>query len=276
VEEVALGAALKKAFPNLLFHRPLRLDGFTSAKIDRRPVKTPASVPQNVDKLANAMIAAVDPGRKGTPADMAIAIDDLELDNMDRPSAVADYFRQSVSRCVKNRWPSQKRQEKCLDIVRERCSFHLFVPMVEAYFFGDPAAPVRAGNLIPSKVSGKAIDVEQFIVANDSDYLKMPEGSVYWAIDSAKRPRHPKHYLEYLCDPKGDLGKKKGYRETRNGKKALKDIDWNSVFRNAHYVKFLRSLFEDISRRFDCRNPFEGDCADHTRYDGNGVVLRNL
>jgi len=296
MEEKALATALTREFSGLSFSTK-RLDGMTSVDFKVPPVSKP-SVPQNVDKLASELVAAVDPGRKGTPEDMAIVIDDLEVANLQQPKVVIKYFREAVTRCVLNRWPSQNRQQSCLEKVRESCSFHLFVPMTEAYFFGEvPDALNRAGVKLPSMVSSATMDVEDFLVTDDAGYLwaraqKIPgikDDVPYWAPPlsnlteqkAAERlknwyKRHPKHYLEYLYDRKGINKKKTGYQETDGGVKALESLDWNSVLSgNPNHVKYLRSLFDDISCRFGLPNPYSGECAFITDCK-QGSVLRNI
>jgi hypothetical protein len=277
MEEIALADALKKAFPSLSFSRTIRLDGITSVNFALAP-HSPA-ISQLADKLASALVAAVDPGRKGTPEDMAIVIDDLELANLNQPEVVVKYFRNAVIRCVQNRWTNQKRQELCFDRVRERCSFHLFVPMAEAYFFGEvPDALVRAGATLTSTVSGKDMDVENFLVTNDTNYLTAPKGTSFWAKNQTDRAQHPKRYLDYLCCPDINTNKKARYRETHGGIKALKTLNWDSVLLgNSPSGAYLRALFDDISWRFNLPNPYPGFCAPITTYKiEQDNILRNL
>lgn len=275
MEEKCLAVALERAFPHISFPPPQYMDGFTSADVSKMPLFSSSGPFRNIDKIAGALVAAVDPGRRGTPADMAIAVDDLELENLNHPHIVAKHFRQAVVECVNRRWQSRERQETCFQKVRENCSFHLFVPMAEAYFFGETDALNRAGAKRNSMVSGKDMDVENFRVTNDSDYLNAATGNFYWAVDPNKRNRHPKHYLQYLCDPEGKAKKDECYRETKGGVKALQMLDWNSVLKNPQYVKFLRSLFDDISDRFRENNPYPGECSPVTKF-GSDSVLRNI
>ncbi len=275
MEKKALANALNKVFPTISFETKFddEFAGFTSSNVLQAP--TSSGFQRNIDKFASELVAAVDPGRRGIPADMAIAIDDLELENINHEKAVAECFREAVIRCVENRWPSRKRQGVCFQKVRERCSFHLFVPMTEAYFFGETNALKRAGAERNSMVSGKGMDVENFRVTNDPDYLNAVKGEFYWAIDPNKRNRHPKHYLQYLCDPEGSKARKTCYRETKGGVRALQTLDWNSVLKNSQYVMFLRSLFEDISDKFGLKNSYPGECSPITRF-GKDSVLRNI
>ncbi len=275
MEKKALAKALKNVFPTISFETKFdeEFSGFTSSNVLQLPASS--RFQRNIDKFASELVAAVDPGRRGLPADMAIAVDDLELENTNQEKAVVDCFRKAVIRCIENRWPTPKRQELCFQKVRENCSFHLFVPLTEAYFFGETNALKRAGAKRNSMVSGNNTDVEDFRVTDDSDYLNAAKGKFYWAVDPNKRSRHPKHYLQYLCDPEGKAKKSELYKETKGGVNALQSLDWNSVLKNPQYVKFLRSLFDDISDRFNFENPYPGACSPITRF-GSGSVLRNI
>jgi len=278
MENIALAKALGHGFPALSFLKTQKFDGFTSVTVKENILK-PENVKSNADKLADALIAAVDPGRQGEPADMAIVIEDLELENVHQADVVIKCFRDTVKQCVYERWSNQERQEQCFRKIRERCSFHLFVPMTEAYFFGESDALRRAGAERDSTVSGINMNIEEFLVSDDADYLNAPlqsgDWKADWAVDFQKRKQHPKHYLQYLCDPIGVKKRKERYRETHGGVLALETLNWNAVLKNQKYVTFLRSLFDDISDRFNLENPYSGNCHPLTDYAG-GTLLRNI
>lgn len=93
--------------------------------------------------------------------------------------------------------------------------------------------------------------MENFLVTNDTNYLTAPKGTSFWAQNPTDRAQHPKRYLDYLCSPEISKNRKARYKETRGGVNALKTLDWDSVFSgNPAYVKYQRSLFDDISWRF--------------------------
>jgi hypothetical protein len=85
--------------------------------------------------------------------------------------------------------------------VKENCSFHLFAPMPEAYFYADPAA-LHAIGCTRQPVLVPDCDVEQFRT-NDPEYLvAVPEEPApSWAVDLGVRPFHPKRYLQFLLHP---------------------------------------------------------------------------
>ncbi len=261
LEKVALPAALTRAFPEATFVAQ-RVSSFTSSPVSAAPA---ASVPALVDKFAAALVAAVDPGRSGQAADMAIAIEDLELANIFQPDAVCSIFAGAVARHVASHWPSEERRARARRRLSERASFHLLSPMPEAYFFSDPACLAAAGTgASPLLQSGT--DLEYFMV-RDPTYLAAGPGRS-WARRSG-REHHPKAYLQYLLDPTEATR----YRETRQGKDALGVLDLHAVVsQNSAHTRFLRSLLADIALFLD-RPPPSGDL--HPTTAATPTVLRN-
>jgi len=269
MEKLALHKSLAKPFPNLEFLEPVQSQGFTSADINQIFSKVPNNTGEDreVDELVTALFNEIE-CRKS--ADMVIVIDDLETVNLDHSDLVVKYFRDAVNTYIDFHRPTQR----ILNRLREDCSFHLFVPMAEAYFFGEePLALRRAGATLTSTVSGQNMDVEDFGVTNEVNYLTAPKGTSYWSSNPNDRKRHPKRYLDYLCSPQ--LSKNKAhYKETRGGVAALESLNWNSILSsNPNQVKYLRSLFDDISCQFGLPNPCE--CAFITDCK-QGSVLRNI
>ena len=252
------------------------VDGFTSALIPTAlPTPKPANSPHVVDKLARAMLAEVEPGgRNANPADLIVLVEDLELTNMHQPNVAVGHFLEAIKAALEWRqWKSAASREKAVKGLRERCSFHLMKPMVEAYFFGEPAAPTRAGSTRSNRFSTSQ-DVESFMIA-DPKYAAVPEGHRWWA--SPNRYQHPKKYLDCLCTPfVDDLSEKSevhSYRETKHGPRALETLSWASVLASASHAPFARSLFEDLASALQAKNPFPGVCAPETRVKEG--LLRN-
>jgi hypothetical protein len=124
-----------------------------------------------------------------------------------------------------------------LERLRDRCSFHLLAPMVEAYFFGDPSAIARALSTAsaPSTTTWCTcgLSVEQFATSDPPyvDYAASPTlskaeraGDKSLAWRAAERELHPKHYLQFLCRA-GPLG----YREGKAGVAALSKLAFPQV-----------------------------------------------
>ena len=218
MEHRALGHALATVFPGHAFvARPpeRHADGFTSRDVAPLAGAQPGPVPTNLDELAAELVNAIFPGRRGQRIDFAYLVEDLELCNQDQPELVLGLFRNAVDKYIRQTWPQQS--DRIYTEVRERCSFHLFRPVTETYFFGDAAALQRAGVSRPHQLPAD-LDVEHFRTL-DPEFLALPAGTSQIA-DMPDREFHPKCYLRYLCDPTL-MDKRKRYRETGQGVAAL-------------------------------------------------------
>lgn len=264
-EQAAIVASLTGAFADervqfeLCFNAPL--DSFTSSQLSY-PAPIHKSGPTLVDRLVASLAAEL--GRRKGP-DIIIAIDDLELANLETPQLVVALVRDAVGSATRDA------TRKTVEDFRERCSIHFLCPMVEAYFFGDPAALVRAGATRDPILDG-AQHLERFAAA-DLPYLAPGEQRGHpWR--TADRARHPKRYLKFLNDPE-DRGLQT-YKETKQGKAALQSLDWRRVFeREPPGLAFAHSLFDDLADAIGVASPFLGDCHPLTQRKQKGV-LRNL
>ena len=175
MEHAGLVPALSALFPEVEFvveppDEPLT--GFTSTDVRRLPAPQEFT---EVSELAARLVAAVKPGRRGKRPTFAVAIDDLELVNDPHPAEVIAYFRRAVIEHVERVWRPPADANSDFNLVRECCSFHLFRPMTEAYFFGEPAALQRASVQRPSQLVD-GLDFENF-ETTDSDYHALPAKS---------------------------------------------------------------------------------------------------
>jgi hypothetical protein len=273
-EQLALGDSLKRYFPDAEFTAPAHRDSITSTRIRLASAPPPRrGAPATVvDRLAQAMVATTDPGRNGVPPDLVIAVDDVELVNLDQLEVVTSTLRDAVKRHLDTyAWPSARRREQAAERIRNHCSFHLLCPMVEAYFFGEPAALNRAGAKRPSTVDAKAHDLEDF-VTDEAPFLTAPDGTKHWA--TADRKKHPKRYLQYLIDPEG--ADTKSYREAEGGVRALRELAWPEVLSTEAHTRLARSLFSDLADALGVNTPFPGPCHPLTSNPGANRVLRNL
>lgn len=249
-EAHSLHRSLQKLFPEATFEKPHKRDSFTSCTLPPEPVwNRNLKAPTSAEKLAQALIAEVEPGRRDkSPADLVLLVDDLELCNKDHPERAIHHLRKAVERHLERHpWPSSKSQNQARERLAQRCSFHLFAPMLEAYFFADPNALSQAGATRPSKMDALERDVEDFLV-DDPDFQDRPnrppgEELPPWA--TPERTRHPKQYLQFLCDPSGSLPR--AYKETQGGQSALHHLNWNAVFQPQAFVRFARSLIYDVA-----------------------------
>lgn len=294
-EEKALHHSLKRIFPEVEFVMRPRRDGFTSQALpptplflarDRAPRPTSsrdrAPRPTNVERLAEALVAEVEPGRRDeAPPDLVVLVDDLELVNQERPERAVEHVRAAVENHLElHDWPSATTRERAYERVRERCSFHLLAPMAEAYFFREPAALTRAGAKRESLFDAAAADVETSFLVNDPDFLTVPDRPAReklppWA--TADRKQHPKRYLQFLCDPTGKEAR--AYVETDGGQAALRDLDWPMVLAPQEHVRFLRSLIHDLAHALGhdtVAERFEGTTHPLTWPPRPDALLRNI
>lgn len=264
-EQAAIVSSLTGAFADervqfeLCFNAPL--DSFTSSQLSY-PAPSHRSGPTLVDRMVASLAAEL--GRRRGP-DFIIAIDDLELTNLETPEHVVALVQDAV------RAATRDATLRTVKDFRERCSIHFLCPMVEAYFFGDPAALERAGATREPILDG-AQHLERF-AAVDMPYLAQADERGHpWR--TADRARHPKRYLKFLNDPE-DRGLQ-AYKETKQGKAALQSLDWKRVFeREPPGLAFAHSLFDDLAEAAGIASPFVGHCHPLTRRKRDGV-LRNL
>lgn len=285
--EEALHQSLKRIFPEAEFVIRPRRDGFTSPTLGstvRLHALGEAPRPTNVERLAAALVAEVEPGRRDEkPADMVILIDDVELANQHQPERIIEHLLAAVRAHLDHHpWPSLETRSKAALRVRERCSFHLLAPMLEAYFFPDPAALIRSGATRASLVNASHADVEHFLV-NDPAFLAAPDRPPEtklppWAIRD--RARHPKAYLQFLCDPTGTVPRPYDEAgEVKGGRAALRDLDWDLVLGPAIHARFVRSLVHDVAQALGhdaVAARFTGDTHPLTWPPPRDNLLRNI
>lgn len=249
-------------------------------EITTAPLEWPADaspVSSALRTLARALVAAAIRDSDGSPTDLVIGISDLELANQERPANVVAQVRRAVA-VETGQWVERGGLDgrRAKELVRSRCSFHLFSPMAESYLFGEAAALTRAGAgpaPAPRLVSS---DVENF-ETNDPAWLpQCIEENRRRAVGWWKHERHPKHYLEHLVDLTGGF-----YSETIGGVAGFATLNWPAVPASAGATAFARALFEDLAEALGVRNPLgPGDAAAETwpartaRRDQQ--VLRNL
>ena len=250
LEKDGLPSALERLFPEVEFvSEPV--EGFTSNRVAVAPAQSnrPASILTNAEKMAEARMLALDPGRRGTPADYAFAIEDLELVNDDQPEMVVNVFRDAVRSRLPHLYETAYRQNRCEEEVPRRCSFHLIRPMIEAYLFAEPDALIRAGARRPPILRSDC-DLENF-ETDDPEYRAK---IISTPGTPQTRLRHPKWYLRWLCDPTSL--REKAYKETKGGLAALRELDWSRVLGEPDRCPFLRSLVVDLADALGQSLPF--------------------
>lgn len=277
-ELVGLAACLGRLFPEHTFEtvpgrqepdgRTVPFDGFTSGRL-----KSTADVGTCLTKLVQRLASEVCPGRDGRPADLAILIDDLELENVDQPALVVEIVRAAVRSHLDglSKLRSGDYARRVAEALRERASFHLAVPMIEAWFFADPAAFSTLGvppSQLPPRLKA-GVDPEAF--ETDDPSFSADDGSLCTALAARnarnprakpkeapwllkprgdapayRRERHPKAYLQWLSrDPSND--RCSTYRESDHGARALAGLDWSSVLASPSHYAFARALVHDLA-----------------------------
>jgi hypothetical protein len=261
-EQRALVPSLARVFADhdvtfeLSFAKPVR--SFTSNRLVH-PAPPGRTL---VDDFVTAIGATI--SQRNAP-DFVFAIDDLELANIQTPHHVTLLVRDAVL-ASPDRATHREAQR-----FRDHCSVHFLCPMVEAYFFGEPAALTRAGAKRKAELDATR-HLEKF-TSIDLSYLDLPNVRHHpWRNED--RRHHPKRYLRFLNDPtEEEIGR---YRETKEGRDALAALDWARVFAyEPAGIAFARSLFDDLADALHITSPFPGQCHSLTERKPNGV-LRNL
>lgn len=288
-EEKALGSALSRLFPDVIFD-PVYLEGFTSNPVTEDLPPSTTGVPTKVETIAGELVAAIEPGQRASkPYDFAFALEDLELCNASQPERVVNLMREAVSRHLETAsFASESSRSKARDRARTRCSFHLFVPMVESYFFGEADTKLgalrRAGACQDSAFVPAECDIEKFYMGKTEfvnrerypDGLKQGSRAVAWT--KPQREQHPKHYLSFLCEPDLATPGQGIYQETRGGAEALRLIDWVQVLKISAHGTYLRSFIADLADALGRPMPLPGDLAPLTapKVGNRDSLLRNL
>lgn len=248
LEQAALAQALGRAFPTTQFEP---LGGMVGVGFTSREVRhfEEGPVANDVMKYAAYIVAEVEnPGTlRKKRADHVIAVEDLELVNAGHAGQVVQALRAAIVGHVRATYPNLKKQERVFEALRQRASFHLAVPMTESWFFGEPAALVRAGQL-PGRSSlfdRATRDPEDFEV-EDPTYAGVPPSDLKreWPHNPALRSKHPKKYISFLGDK--NLDALTAYKESTTGAAALRDLDWLQVLSRAEQYPFLRAILADL------------------------------
>lgn len=176
--------------------------GFTSTRLtEADEADPPESALEVVGRAAQEALG----DRRANRADVVMVLDDLEPANTHQPGRVVQVFRSAVERHLADLQGSRESTRRAL---RERVSFHLVVPMIEAWFFGDPGALAKAGVPATRPPSLAVTDPEAF-ETSDAAYAAATEAFcpcwVSRGRDKKRRPKwlgsssrrnHPKAYLQ--------------------------------------------------------------------------------
>ncbi|MBF0438627.1 MAG: hypothetical protein HQL93_05835 [Magnetococcales bacterium] len=267
MEKGAICDFLKRFFPGMRNDQKVIWDSSKIGGVTTHRLEPAKKLYDPMKRLVKAMIAEAMIGKTGRPADLVVVLDDVELNNLGQESVVAQVLKNAVEDEL------VQRNSATRTVLRDKCSFYLFKPMVEAYLFGDANALEIACVQAPHNPRlVHPTDVEQF-ETNDPAYLihckqenntkKQKDNAPWWREEC-----HAKHYLEHLT--------KGSYKETDHGKEALKEINWKNVPKCHSDMPIIRSLFQDISDWFGIPNPLGAGSFDPIFYPANPVNRSNL
>lgn len=278
VEELALHESLRRIFGDerhdgeeVRWAPPRKLHSATSRRLS--PSERPS---RPMQALAKAMLNEVKSGKQGAPADLVLVIDDVELDNVDREAVLVKHFQHALEALLADH--SLQARERYQELLRERCSFHLLRPMIEAYFFGDGDTLRSMG--IESKPLICDTDVERFETTDEdptwNEECRLDNQRQQYQHPGWRHECHPKHYLAHLLQREGIF-----YDEVLHGEPALKRLAWKQVPKAGTDCAIARCLFEDLADWFGVPNPLgPGDlqpCLYPLRtVDRSRLLLRNL
>jgi hypothetical protein len=261
MEAKSLAVSLKSQFPThkngdmVIWDKARKMNCTTSHPL-RRESDEPS---QPMLNLARAMLAEALDGKHGTPADLVIVIDDVELGNLGQEDVISKHFRLAVEAELEKRELSAGTLDRYKGIIRERCSFHVLRPMAEAYFFSE-AQVLEAMGVSAKPLLRHATNVEDFEAA---DSVWLPEcylqnqtqaknGREWW-----RHEMHPKHYIGHLITRSSSTA----YDETMQGAQALQTLNWKNVPKVETDSLFIRALFEDLADWFEVPSPIIGNTA---------------
>lgn len=309
MELLALPGSLARLFPDHVFYaesfrtthtgRREPFPGYTSARA--RPLPE-GDVPTNLDRLVRAAVATLIPEEPGaSPADFAFILEDLELVNKGNEQTLCDVVRR-VARHHSERLDktSPELARSTARLLRDRVSYHLAVPMPEAWFFGAPSVLRKAG-IPPKRLVGAAIpsgDCERFHVDDPAYLTDNGSACTQWIskgrplpprsrrgryppwLTATSREQHPKAYLAWLArNP--SRPNCTSYRETQQGRRALSRLDWYELLQNPSHATYARSMLSDLADALGISPPglrLDGAEAPLTsiRARPSAHVLRNL
>lgn len=264
-----LSGALHRLFPghdfyvlpeDSIFRSTGPFDGFTTSTLTER--HEDEYLPENATNLiGRAAQEALGDGVHRDPADAVFVLDDLELANRHQPERVVRIFRRAAERHLDELQGARKRTAQ---VLQERVSFHLVVPMIEAWLFGDRQALRVAGVPDGAEPILNGAGLEPFCTM-DLFYEAATEAACpCWVARGKKkadRPKwlgaarfhHPKGYLQWLCRD-GDAKNCTSYDESRRGAEALREIDWSTLL-GSRGIPYLGAFVEDLADMLHASSP---------------------
>ncbi len=272
-------------------------DGFPYPGFTTTPLRAAheTSPPEAAEELVGRAAQEALGDRGVSPADLVIVLDDLELANSGQADRVCRVFCAAVQGHLA-KLGAGGRSTRMQKIFRERVSFHLLVPMIEAIFFADPGALKTSG--VPEAMPvdfAPTCDPEDFQTSDTMYLAETAAACPCWSglprhrqkrlrpkwLGDVDRARHPKGYLQWLCRD-GEASNCTRYNESSDGGKALAGLDWAAVMRRpAEQMQYIRAFVADLEDALG-QAPITGAVAGQQARDTSRFtprtrpVLRNL
>ncbi len=293
LEKKALARSLGKLFEALLpmtggrHHEWLPTEKINGATGFPLPDLVPGQPHKSMLAMANKMLAALEPGKdRQRQPDLIILIDDVELGNLGRESVLADHFKAALQLLVQQKFPVQSDANRIFTTLREKCSFHVFKAMPEAYFFADANLAHHGAPIAAAQWQGNPpADVETMQTTDPN-----PEWNQFCAWKDKQQQRnnpswatrkHPKAYLEHLQKTAG-ITTGIEYDEVDQGATWLQELNWNTIGQSGNdCVPCARALFQDLADWFGVANPLGSGSTHPSFYPALNVrpdqlLLRNM
>lgn len=261
MEWKALPSALNRLFPEHefyavpeqhLFDSKGPFDGVTSSRLTLGP--TPQNAITLIEKAAQEALG----DRTRPAADLVVIVDDLELANLDQPGTVMEVMKHAATHHLGCDRVSRVAtiHDRTTTALANKVSFHLAVPMIESWLFGDPEALATAG--VPRHPGPLLVGphLEDFYTG-DPGYLAAGENDCpQWNARGKKRKerpkwlgqdraRHPKGYLQWLCRD-GQAASCTGYEEMHGGAAGLGALRWEALLAQPG-LSYLAAMLEDLT-----------------------------
>lgn len=120
------------AVPRVPARPGVAAEPFSQSFTARHDPASTTDAPKNLLKLVQELAGQVYPRRRHA-VDLAVVVDDLELCNLDQPEVIIDAVRDTVRGHVERAAVRPEERAELARCLRERVSFHLAVPMTEAF-----------------------------------------------------------------------------------------------------------------------------------------------
>ncbi len=253
-EKKSLHTSLKKCFPLrtvqgdlVVWDTPRKAHGVTGYRFNANSPPS-SSMTALVDVMFVELLTSKT--HNGVTPDLVIVIDDVELGNLGQEGIVVKAFQEAV----KAKLDSLRANHSAVNLQRIQlrvhacCSFHLLCPMVESYFFADPATLAVGG--VPLTVSPSLVhpsNVEKFDATPDEN----PNWQTLYRAENARKQLkdtwwrtecHPKRYLTHLLS----ISNVAEYQETVLGAKMIEATNWAAVAKSETDSPIVSAFLEDI------------------------------